>query len=57
MWKKSRKYYKYGGYISNMDKEIQKLIDERQLLVNELCMDIVKIDKGMIKIKQNGQRN
>jgi hypothetical protein len=34
-----------------MDKEIQKLIDERQMLVNEVCMEIVKIDKGMTKIK------
>lgn len=40
-----------------MDKEIQELINERQMLVNELCIDIVKIDKGMIKIKQNGKRN
>jgi len=35
-----------------MDKEIQELIDERQMLVNELCIEIVKIDKGMTKIKQ-----
>ena len=40
-----------------MNKEIQELIDERQILINELCMEIVKIDKGMIKIKQNEQRN
>jgi hypothetical protein len=34
-----------------MDKEIKKLIDERQMLVNEVCVEIVKIEKGMTKIK------
>ena len=52
--KKSRKYYKYGDYTGNMDKEIQELIDERQMLVNELCVEMVKIDKGMTKIRKNG---
>lgn len=40
-----------------MDKEIQKLIDERQKLVNEVCLEMVKIDKGMVKVRQNEQRN
>jgi len=40
-----------------MDKGIQKLIDERQLLINELCIEMVKIDKNMVKNKQNEQRN
>ena len=53
MLKKRRKYYKSGDYVCNMDKEIQELIDERQLLVNELCVEMIKIDKGMTKIKQN----
>lgn len=34
-----------------MDKEIKKLIDERQMLVNKVCAEIVKIEKGMTKIK------
>ena len=40
-----------------MNKEIQKLIDERQMLVNEVCLEMVKIDKGMIKVRKNEQRN
>ena len=54
--KNNRKYYKFGGNINTMNKEIQKLIDERQRLLNELCIEMVKIDKGMIKIKKNEQR-
>jgi len=54
LWKRSRKDYKYGSYISSMNKEIQELIDEKQILVNELCVEMVKIDKSMTKIKKNG---
>jgi len=30
-----------------MDKEIQKLINERQRLINELCVEIVNVEKAM----------
>ena len=33
-----------------MDKELQKLIDERQELIDKLCMEIVMVEEGMIKI-------
>jgi len=33
-----------------MDKELQKLIDERQKLIDKLCMEIVAVGEGMIKI-------
>ncbi len=33
-----------------MDKELQKLIDERQGLIDKLCMDIVAVEEGIIKI-------
>jgi len=33
-----------------MDKELQKLIDERQELIDKLCMEIVAVEEGMIKI-------
>lgn len=33
-----------------MDKELQKLIDERQELIDKLCMEIVVVEEGMIKI-------
>ena len=29
-----------------MEKEIQKLIDERQILIDELCMEIVNLEEG-----------
>ncbi len=32
-----------------MDKEFQKLIDERQGLIDKLCMEIVAVEEGMIK--------
>ena len=33
-----------------MDKELQELIDERQELIDKLCMDIVAVEEGIIKI-------
>lgn len=33
-----------------MNKELQKLIDERQGLVDKLCMEIIAVEEGMIKI-------
>ncbi len=33
-----------------MDKELQKLINERQELIDKLCMEIVAVEEGMIKI-------
>jgi len=33
-----------------MDKELQKLIDERQELIDKLCMEIVAVEEGIIKI-------
>ncbi len=33
-----------------MDKELQELIDERQQLIDKLCMEIVAVEEGMIKI-------
>jgi len=33
-----------------MDKELQKLINERQKLIDKLCMEIVSIEEGMSKI-------
>ena len=33
-----------------MDKELQKLINERHELINKLCMEIVAVEEGMIKI-------
>ena len=33
-----------------MDKELQKLIDERQGLIDQLCMEIVAVEEGMVKI-------
>ena len=35
---------------AKMDKELQKLIDERQELIDKLCMEIVAVEEGMIKI-------
>lgn len=29
-----------------MEKELQKLIDERQILIDELCMEIVNLEEG-----------
>ena len=31
-----------------MDAEIQKLIDERQELIDKLCMDIINVEEGRI---------
>lgn len=33
-----------------MDEELQKLIDERQGLIDRLCLEIVAVEEGMIKI-------
>ncbi len=33
-----------------MDKELQKWIDEHQELIDKLCMEIVGVEEGMIKI-------
>ncbi len=33
-----------------MDQELQKLIDERQGLIDRLCMEIVAVEEGLIKI-------
>jgi len=34
-----------------MDKELQRLIDERQKLIDRLCMEIVAVEDGKIKIQ------
>ena len=33
-----------------MDKELQKLIDERQELIDKVCMELVTVEEGIIKI-------
>ena len=49
MSKKGQKYYKEQEIIpTKMDKEFQKLIDERQELIDKLCMEIVAVEEGMI---------
>ncbi len=35
-----------------MDKQLQKLIDERQELIDKLCLEIVAVEEGMIKIPE-----
>ena len=51
MSKKGQKYYKEQEIILiKMDKELQKLIDERQELIDKLCMEIVAVEEGIIKI-------
>ena len=45
-----QKIIKNKGFILKMDKELQKLIDERQKLVDKLCMEIVSVEEGMTKI-------
>jgi len=34
-----------------MDKELQRLIDERQELIDKLCMEIVALEEGMTQIQ------
>jgi len=49
--KKDKKIIKNKWVISDkMDKELQKLIDERQELIDKLCMEIVEVEEGIIKI-------
>jgi len=50
--KKGQKYYKEQEItiLTKMDKELQKLIDERQELIDKLCMEIVAVEEGIIKI-------
>ena len=52
MLKKGQKYYKEQEItiLTKMDKELQKLIDERQKLIDKLCMEIVAVEEGIIKI-------
>ncbi len=52
MLKKGQKYYKEQEItiLTKMDKELQKLIDERQELIDKLCMEIVAVEEGIIKI-------
>ena len=55
MLKKRQKHYKEQEIEqeiipTKMDKELQKLIDERQELIDKLCMEIVAVEKGIIKI-------
>ncbi len=38
-----------------MDKELQKLIDERQELIDKLCMEIVAVEEGIIKIPREAK--
>ncbi len=38
----------FRGY--EMNKEIQKLIDERQGLIDRLCMEIVNVEEGNVKV-------
>ena len=33
-----------------MDKEIQRLINERQELVDRFCMEIINVEEGRVKI-------
>lgn len=33
-----------------MDKKLQQLIDERQKLIDKLCIEIVAVEEGIIKI-------
>ncbi len=33
-----------------MDKELQRLIDERQRLIDQLCMEIIAVEEGMTKV-------
>jgi len=33
-----------------MDQELQKLIDECQELIDKLCMEIVAVEEGIIKV-------
>ena len=51
MLKREQKYYKEEEIIPiKMDKELQELIDERQELIDRLCMEIIAVEEGMIKI-------
>ncbi len=38
-----------------MDKELQKLIDERHELIDKLCMEIISVEEGMTKIPVEAQ--
>lgn len=41
-----------------MDKEIEKLINERQQLTNKLCFEIINFSRGKTKINlKNVQKN
>ncbi len=33
-----------------MDKEIQQLIDERQELIDRLCIEIVNVEEGRVEV-------
>ena len=35
-----------------MDKEIQQLIDERQELLDRLCMEIINVEEGRVKVRK-----
>ena len=49
--KREQKYYKEQVITpTKMDKELQKLIDERQELIDKLCMEIVAVEEGVIKM-------
>lgn len=45
-----KKIIKNKDFIPKMDKELQKLIDERQKLIDKLCIGIVSVEEGMTKI-------
>ena len=45
------KDYKYKNILSDkMNKEVQKLIDQQQQLIDKLCLEIINIRGGKIKI-------
>ena len=39
-----------------MDKELQRLVDERQGLIDKLCIEIVELEEGLIKMPIKNER-
>ena len=37
-------------YMLKMDKEIQKLKKEQEILIKKVCAELIKFEKGKIKI-------
>lgn len=40
-----KKNYKVKKYLANMEKEIQNLIDERQILIDKVIMEIINLKR------------